>query len=91
MGKYIETNRGLEAHRQERLRTVPTFEPIIAARYPEEGTYLLIDGSHRYVEALRRKDEWILAYLLEPSQWEPFTVDAPLLSEERLLNRRSGL
>lgn len=90
---HIREKRGLEEHRLERLRTIPPgrWEAVLLCHHTDDS-YLLVDGSHRYVISAELGRLQIKAYLLEPHEWQPFVVeDAPPLDVEHTLRLKSGL
>lgn len=85
--------RGLEPHRLDALRKVPTarLAPVIMLHWPD-GTHLLADGSHRYFVAACRGVEGIRAKLVPHEIWEPYKViDFPESDGDTLQRSFSGI
>lgn len=93
MARWMVEHRGLEAHRLARLtpEIVAAVPPVIFCRQADDA-WLLVDGTHRYVWLAERGVKWILGYMAEPSDWEPFIVEPkPELTETVLRSTYSGL
>jgi hypothetical protein len=65
--------RGVETHRLQRLLDVKPSDPVLFASWPD-GTYLLIDGTHRYVAAAMRKEVEIKARIIPEEIWRKFQL-----------------
>jgi hypothetical protein len=95
-------HRGIEEHRLKRLMSAKAsksdpifrhadFEPILMAEWPD-GSWLNIDGSHRYVAAYKLGYEWILAKLVHQEIWRLFIVEGlPKEEPDKLINSFSGI
>src|SRR5690606_7741317 len=85
--------RGLEPHRLDALRKVPTSKlaPVIMLECPD-GSHLLADGPHRYFVAALRGVAGIRAKLVPHAVWEPFIVEGfPKANPDTLQKSFSGL
>jgi hypothetical protein len=96
--EYMVRYRGIETHRLLRLTLDDLVKPVLFVRYEhgtgtESGSYLLIDGCHRYVKHALEGRSHIHAYVIEDREfWEPFLVDGVEPETlESLLGRPSGL
>lgn len=93
MARWMVEHRGLEAHRLARLtpEIVAEAPPVIFCKQAD-GTWLLVDGTHRYLWLAEHGVKWVLGYMAEPSDWEPFIVEPnPELTETALRVMDSGL
>lgn len=79
----ILKKRGLEEHRLSRLvqghptkwtGASPAFNPVLFLHMPDL-TWLLADGSHRYVVGAMLGYSWIRARLVEEKVWREFEVE----------------
>lgn len=90
--KFCRESRGIERHRLKALLKNPEhWDPVIFAEQLD-GSYLLIDGHHRYVEAASRFRKTIKAVVLRPDHWITCVVhDAPAVDPDALLVAPSGI
>ena len=93
--KYCMENRGVEEHRLARLYeggpAVIEAQPIIFIKQ-EDGSMLLVDGTHRYITAFMLKMANVPAYFVPWLVAVPFIVeDAPDVDPDALMNSFSGL
>lgn len=93
--------RGIEEHRLRRLlataprgatgKEFPQYPPILLAQWPD-GSYLNIDGSHRYVAARALGYEFILAKCVPETLWRQYQIDGlPTENQEAVLKSFSGI
>lgn len=74
MANYCMNNRGIEQHRLQPLLDAPIpFTPMIFVEQ-DDGTYLLIDGTHRYAAYHKRGTDQAPAYLISKEQNRRFVV-----------------
>jgi hypothetical protein len=84
--------RGLEQHRYDRITEAVIDNLPVIFCLQEDGTGLLVDGTHRYARAWDLGYDEIRAYVLQPDQWKSFLlVVAEGLTAEELLKQDSGL
>lgn len=83
--------RGIEEHRLARLTPAQLDEPILFCQMPE-GSWLLVDGTHRYVRSYLEGAKTCQGWMLEERLWRPFQVaDPQKFDQDELLNSFSGL
>ena len=89
---FIREKRGIEQYRLDRLRGAALKIPVIYVKW-QDGTHLMIDGHHRYVKKVDRKDRYILGYLFnDPDVWNMFTVSGvPHHISEIIINSPSRI
>ena len=90
---FCVQERGVEEHRLARLFEHPDRlkKPIVFVEM-EDGTHLLVDGTHRYVAYFALKAPTIPSYIVPFQFAKPFIVDGmPAVDEQRLKNSWSGL
>lgn len=71
--KFVRENRGIEEHRLASLRKLKVHPPVLMARM-DDGSFLTLDGNHRYVIAAERKQEYITFQIVEPELWRKFIM-----------------
>jgi hypothetical protein len=85
--RYCITNRGAEDVRIKVLMDNPEYlkKPVLFIAMPD-GSFLLADGTHRYIVFYIAKASYIPAYIVPWSMAEPFVVeDAPVTEEDALM------
>lgn len=93
--------RGIEPHRLSRLlratdqrhsiQATPDFEPILMVEWGD-GSWLNVDGSHRYLAGFLLGFQFIKAKMITEGKWKKFIVEGlPKEQPERLLKSYSGL
>lgn len=89
----ITERKGLEPHRLHRALTYTHYDPLIWAHFPEDDSYLLCDGNHRYVAMAYRGIPFAASWILTSEQWKPFQVSGnrKYSSEAELMGRPSGI
>ena len=88
---FLRTNT-VDPRRVVTMTPEAAFEPIILCKTEAFGTndpiipdVLMVDGHHRFTRAAMDGLKTIRAYLLELSQWQPFTVvNLPDTTQKRL-------
>jgi hypothetical protein len=72
--KHIEANHGIEEKHLATIDDKMLESPVIMVHF-EDGSDLIVDGSHRVVKRWRNGLRTVDAVLFMPGQWEPFLVD----------------
>ncbi len=90
--RWLPSHRGIEFSRLCALAGISSLDPVIfCAMEDAENSYLLVDGSHRYLAAALNQSTYIRAYVVVKAVWEQFLVEAPQVDMEQLLKRPSGI
>lgn len=71
---YIEKNQGVEQDHVERISEASTNNPILMVEFKDDGTHVIIDGSHRVVKRWRMGKHSIPCILVKEPGWVPFLV-----------------
>jgi hypothetical protein len=74
LGGHVAANHGIEEHHLETITDKMLESPVLMVHF-EDGTDLIVDGSHRLVKKWRRGDKTVHALVFMPGQWERFLVD----------------
>lgn len=89
--EQCKTLRGYEQPRLDRLtRDVILHKPVIFIEL--DGSYVMIDGTHRMIKAYELKMRVVPGYVVPESVWTHFLVPVEKgLTPEELLKRKSGI
>lgn len=75
--KWVLRHNGLEQHRLDRLlRVEGEFDPVIYVQFAD-GTYVLVDGSHRYAAAYLQKRKIIKGKCMSFLEWQDCLLKLP--------------
>ena len=92
--EICKNQRGVEQHRLDRLTEKSLLHPAIFC-LQEDGSAVMVDGTHRVVWAWDHGYREIYGYVLKPEVWKPFIL--PLkdyekgMTGEELLKKDSGI
>jgi hypothetical protein len=71
---YIEKNHGVEPARLAKITDPDLRRPITFIEWGD-GTHLLVDGNHRYVQAYSIGKRTMLAWLVAQEVWRQFVIE----------------